>query len=78
MPPSQQSSDARHRAWLRIAALLGTLGALAAVFMVGGLVGTAAVRDAIEPAGAWAPIAFVLVSGVAVAILVPGAVMAAA
>jgi len=69
---------ARRRAWLRIGALVGTLAALAAVFTVGGLVGTDAVRDRIEPAGAWAPLAFVLVSGVAVALLVPGAVMAAA
>ncbi|MGX6449040.1 TVP38/TMEM64 family protein, partial [Patulibacter sp. S7RM1-6] len=68
----------RRGAAARLVGLLGALSALAAVFLVGGLVGADEIRAWIAPAGAWGPLAFVLVSGALGAVLVPGAALSAA
>jgi uncharacterized membrane protein YdjX (TVP38/TMEM64 family) len=75
---SQDAGSGRRAAVLRLGALLGGLSALLLVFAVGGALGTDTIRDWIEPAGVLAPVAYVVVSGVLGAVLVPGAALAAA
>jgi uncharacterized membrane protein YdjX (TVP38/TMEM64 family) len=70
--------SARHVALVRLGGLGAGLGSLVLVFAVGGLIGTDTVRDWVEPAGAFAPLAFVVIAGVLGALLVPGAGLAAA
>lgn len=69
---------ARHAAFVRLGGLVAGLSSLLVVFAVAGLIGTDTIRDWIEPAGAFAPVAYVLVAGVLGALLVPGAGLAAA
>lgn len=68
----------RHGAIARLAGLGITLTTFAAVFAVGGAVGSSSIRDWIEPAGVAAPLLYLLISGVLGAVLVPGAALAAA
>lgn len=68
----------RHGAIARLAGLGLTLAAFLAVFALGGAIGADTIRDWLEPAGAAAPLLYVLVSGVLGALLVPGAALAAA
>ncbi len=70
--------SARHVALARLGGLAATLGSLLVVFAVGGLIGPGTVREWTEPAGALAPLAFVLIGGLLGALLVPGAALAAA
>ncbi len=70
--------SARHAALARLGGLAITLGSLLVIFAIGGLVGPSAIRGWIEPAGALAPLAFVLIGGLLGALLVPGAALAAA
>lgn len=68
----------RRRAAVRLASLVVGLGCFAAVFAVGGVVGTDAVRARVEPLGAWGPLLYVPLAAVLGTVLVPGAVLAAA
>jgi uncharacterized membrane protein YdjX (TVP38/TMEM64 family) len=76
--PTTPPHPDRRAALLRLGSLVVGLACLFSVFVLGGFVGADAIRDWIAPAGAFAPLAFVLIGGLLGALLVPGAALAAA
>ncbi|WP_320672554.1 TVP38/TMEM64 family protein [Patulibacter defluvii] len=80
MPPQAPAPDAdapARRPLLRLTGLLTGLLTLGLVFAVGGILGTGTIRGWIDPLGAAAPVAYVLLAGILGAALVPGAALAA-
>jgi uncharacterized membrane protein YdjX (TVP38/TMEM64 family) len=76
--PTTSPHPERRAALLRLGSLVVGLACLFSVFVLGGFVGADAIRDWIRPAGAFAPVAYVLIGGLLGAMLVPGAALAAA
>lgn len=68
----------RRTAALRLAGLLAGMGALAGVFIVGGVLGPERIRGWIDPLGALGPVLYVPLAAVLGTFFVPGAALAAA
>ncbi len=68
----------RRRALIRLAGLLLTLGSLAVIFVVGGVIGTDRVQAWVDPLGAFGPLLYIPLSALLGTLFVPGAVLAAA
>jgi uncharacterized membrane protein YdjX (TVP38/TMEM64 family) len=68
----------RRAAVRRLAALVAGLAALFLFFALGDVLRPREIQDWIEPAGLFAPLAYVAVAGVLGAVLVPGAALSAA
>lgn len=76
--PSDPPPGGQRAALVRLAGLIGFLAGLAAIFIAGGVIGTARVREWVEPLGAFGPLLYIPLSAVLGTVFVPGAVLAAA
>ena len=72
------AGDRRRQALRRLAGLAVGLGALAAVFIAGGVIGPDRVRGWVEPFGAFGPMLYVPMAAILGTAFVPGAALAAA
>lgn len=68
----------KRAALMRLGGLFGALAGLAVIFIAGGVVGTDAVREWVEPLGAAGPLLYIPLSALLGTVFVPGAVLAAA